>query len=195
MKTLALISLLILLGCSSGTQRGIYVLSAPADDVAGVHTEDGRPVVDIRTVSLPDYLDTTDILLRDGRNELKASETGRWGERLSVGITDALIAALARRQPMTRVLHKPLSGQPARDLLVDIEAFDIQAGGQCVLTARWTILQDDRRTIDAAERGTFVTKTAGSVTDAAVASAMAEAVVQLADRIAADLSRGAKRPR
>ena len=40
------------------------------------------PVVELKPVSLPDYLNSTDILLRDGQNELTASPTGRWGERL-----------------------------------------------------------------------------------------------------------------
>jgi hypothetical protein len=198
MKFLTLAVLILLAGCGSGTPRGIFVLSAPANDVAGVHAEDGRPVVDVRTVSLPDYLDTTDILRRDGRNELKASETGLWGERLSVGISDSLISSLTRRLPAVRVLHAPLPGQPARDVLVNVDAFDIRADGLCVLTARWTILRDDRRTVDTAERGTFLTKAqgaAGSITDAAVVAAMADAVGQLADRIAVDLSRGAQRPR
>src|SRR5580658_387978 len=161
MKFLMLAVSLVLFGCSSGTQPDIYVLSAPADEVAGVHSEDGRPVVELRSVTLPDYLDTSDFLLRDGRNELKASTTARWGERLSVGITHALLMSLTRRLPGMLVVQTPVSGQPARDVLVDVEAFDIRADGQCVLTARWTILQDDRRTIDAAERGTFVTKASG----------------------------------
>jgi uncharacterized lipoprotein YmbA len=196
MKSLALAALLLLAGCASGPPPATYVLSAPAEPVAGVLREDDRPVVDLPTVPVPDYLDTSDIFVRDGRNELKSSQTGRWGERLSVGMTHALIVALARRLPNVLVTHSPLSGQPARDVLVDVEAFDTRPDGRCVLTARWTILREDRRTIGSTERGTFVTMapgTAGSLTDAAIVSAMAAAVEQLADHLAISLGRDAGR--
>lgn len=116
---------------------------------------------------------------------------------MSVGITHALETALARRLPGVLVVHTPLSGRPDRRLLVDVEAFDVQADGRCVLTARWSIA--DSGTATAAEQGTFVTTTAagskGSLTDAAVVAAMEAAVDQLADRIAASLRRAPARPR
>jgi uncharacterized lipoprotein YmbA len=194
---LLLAALIVLTGCSSSPVPSTYVLSAPADPIAGVHSEAGRPVVELPTVSLPDYLDSTDIFLRDGRNELKSSRTGQWGERLSVGITHALETSLARRLPGVLVVHTPLSGRPDRRLLVDVEAFDVQPDGRCVLTARWTIA--DSGTAAVAERGTFLTMTAagskGSLTDTAVVAAMEAAVDQLADRIAVSLRRGSARPR
>ena len=196
---LAVAALIVLAGCSSSPVPRNYVLSVPADPIAEVRGEAGRPVVELPTVSLPDYLDTTDIWSRDGRNELKASPTGQWGERLSVGITHALMASLARRLPGVLVVHTPLSGQPARRLLIDVDAFDIQPGGRCVLTARWTVPGQHTGAVALAERGTFVTAVAaeskGELSDAAIVSAMVAAVDQLADRIAINLRPGAARPR
>ena len=202
MKSLAMLAgLIVLTGCASTPLPRTYVLSTPADPVAGVHNEAGRLVVELPTVALPDYLDSTDILLRDGRNELKASPTGRWGERLSVGITHALEVALARRLPGVLVTRTSMPGQQSLRLMVDVEAFDVQPYGQCVLTARWMIPGDDQQAAAIAERGTFVTKataapgTTGPLPDAAIVSAMAAAVDQLADRIAGSLRRGSARPR
>jgi uncharacterized protein len=202
MKSLvALAGLIVLTGCASSPLPRTYVLSTPADPVAGVHNEAGRLVVELPTVSLPDYLDSSDILLRDGRNELKASPTGRWGERLSVGITHALEVALARRLPGVLVTHTRMSGESSLRLLVNVDAFDVQPNGQCVLTARWMIPGIDQQAAAIAERGTFVTTAqptagaTGSLTDAAIVSAMAAAVDQLADRIAVSLRRGSTRPR
>jgi uncharacterized lipoprotein YmbA len=200
---MALVALIGLAGCSSSPQPSTYVLSAPVDPVAGVRDEAGRPVVELPTVSLPDYLDSMDILLRDGRNELKPSATGRWGERMSVGITHALEGSLARHLPGVLVVHSALSGQPAQRLLIDVDAFDVQPDGRCVLAARWTIPGQNPGTVALAERGTFVTMAAspaatGSkelLSDAAIVSAMTAAVDQLADRIAISLRRGSTRPR
>ena len=74
-------------GCASGVARRLYVLGTPLEST---ETEANGPVVWLRRVSLPDYLDSTDIVWRAGQHGLQTSPTGRWGERLSLGITQAL---------------------------------------------------------------------------------------------------------
>ena len=163
--------------------RKVLYFSAPADAAAGVRAEDGRPPVELRSVGMcRDYLDNTDILLRGGRNELGASWRPAAGASgYAVGITQALTRWRgARRLPSAQVVHSSSPDQPARIVQVDIDAFDIQPEGHCVLTARWTIQREDRRSVAVAERGTFVTQSA-SVTDTAIVSAMDAAVGQLAD--------------
>jgi uncharacterized lipoprotein YmbA len=153
-------------------------------------------VVELRTVSLPDYLDTSEILARDGRNELKVSRTGQWAERLSVGVARALSASLARRLPGILMTRDALSSQTYRSLLVDVDAFDIRPDGHCVLTAHWSVLGVDRRTIEVSERGTFVTSapvSGGGVADSAIVAAMQDAIEQLADHIATGLRRSVGR--
>ncbi len=201
---LALAALIVLAGCSSSPVPNTYVLSTPVAPVAGVRNETGRPVLELPTVALPDYLDTTDLLLRDGQNELKASTTARWGERLSVGITHALRAELARRLPGMTVVQTPLSGQATQRVLVDVDAFDVLPDGRCVLTAKWTVPGADPASPAITERGTFVTRAAVSpataggkatLSDAAIVAAMEAAVDQLGDRIAISVRAAPARPR
>jgi uncharacterized lipoprotein YmbA len=182
--------LLLVTACASGPRPRVYVLGGPENPVPGTTSDAGRPVVALRRVSLPDYLDTTDILLRDGRNEVKASPTGRWGERLSVGLTRALAETLAKRLPAV-VIDQDQSGKdPARTLLISIDAVDIDANSRCVLIGHWTILGEYRRNLAAGEHATIVTSAHyPEVGDSAVVEAIADAIDQLADRIAADLSR------
>jgi uncharacterized lipoprotein YmbA len=190
---------ILLTGCAGSPLPRIYVLGVPAESDPGVVNESGRRVIELPTVALPDYLDSSDIVVRNGQNELIPSKTGRWGERLSIGITHALEVALARRLPGVLVTHTSMAGQPSVSLLVNVEAFDVHPDGRCVLTARW-MLPDigpgDTRQIS--QQGTFVTQAAapaGALSDAAIVSAMAAAIDQLADRIASSWRRAPNRPR
>ena len=182
MKIPLAVPLLVLacqMGCQSGPAPRVYVLGPPASEAEGLTAETNRPVLELRRISLPDYLDTSDMLRRGGRNELTISTTGRWGERLSVGIARALRAGLARRLEGT-IVTGAAAGQTARRLSVDVEAFDAPASGPCVLTARWALS-------GTAVRGTFVSRTVvpdGPNGDAALAAAMSEVVDRLAGEIA-----------
>ena len=183
---------MLLLGCSSGPPRSIYVLGRQENSVAGVTSDAGRPVVELKSVLLPDYLDTTDILLRDGQNEVKASPTGRWGERLSIGVTRMLAQTLNKRVTGVVVERSDTSRQPARTLLINVSAFDIWPDRRCILSARWTILGEDGRSLGAGERATVITSVAPSsngIEDVAVVQAMNAALEQLADHVASDLTR------
>jgi uncharacterized protein len=199
MKSALMIAAVIFLtGCAASPLPRTYVLGTPAEPVPGVVNEAGRPVIELPTVALPDYLDSTDILLRNGQNELTPSTTGRWGERLSLGITHALGVALARRLPGVLLTHTSMPGRASVTLLVNVEAFDVHPDGQCVLTARWMIAGESGQAATISQQGTFVTKAAassGPLSDAAIVSAMAAAVDQLADRIAMSLPRSSVRPR
>jgi uncharacterized lipoprotein YmbA len=183
----ALLAAGLLAGCAGNPTPAIYVLSTPTSAPVSSSSGGNLPVLQVRIVSVPDYLDSTDILLRVGPNELKASPTGRWGERLSRGITTALAANLASRLPGTLVAAGPSLDTPSRQLQVDVEAFDVQADGRSVLAARWSVLSGDARTVRSSGRATFTVPAKGQASDSAIVAAMTEAVGQLADSTAAAL--------
>ncbi len=155
--------------------------------IATTVPQTGRPVIEVKRVQLPDYLDTTDILERRG-NQLVPSPTGRWGERLSVGMTRALMASLAARLPRMVVSATPQSGRPARQILVDVAAFEPTAGHQVVLVARWTITDGAGRQILVAEQTSLVEAIEGTG-DSAVVAAMSHALEDLANELAAGIER------
>jgi uncharacterized lipoprotein YmbA len=179
----ALISFLT--GCLSHHEyRHVYSLDdalvAPTQsDVAPDHS-----VIELQRILIPDYLDTSDILLRVGAHEIHESATGRFGERLSLGVTHALRSDLAARLPQYTVALAQFSGRPARQIVVTVDAFDTWPTGRCVLAADWTILDADKKTLLSAGRGTFTSVAPGiNPGDAAIVAAMADSVRQLADRI------------
>jgi uncharacterized lipoprotein YmbA len=173
----------MLWGCGTFPLPKIYILGAQTRSTPGVIDEAGSPHLEVKTVTVPDYLDTTDILRRSGANQVMASPTGRWGERVSLGITRALAIDLARLLPGV-VIESRGAFEPGRRLLVDVERFEIDETGLCTLTARWRITTSGDKVVANSAQGTFVA-TATSPTDAAVSVAMSSAVDQLAGRIAA----------
>lgn len=176
----------ILAGCLSHREyRHIYSLDRALDAKTEALGAPERPVMQLQRVLIPDYLDTTDILLRMGTNEIHDSATGRFAERLSSGVTHALRSDLASRLSSYSVMLVQPADRTAREIVVNVEAFDVWPTGRCVLVADWTILEAGRRTVLASDRGTFTTGAAGTVQgDGAIVTSMADAVQRLADRVA-----------
>lgn len=167
----------------SGPPAAEYVLGGTPAVTPATVPQTSLPVVEVKRVQVPDYLDTTDILRRSG-NQLVPSLTGRWGERLSVGMTRAMTASLAARLPSVVVTATPV-GRPAREILVDVAAFEARAD-QVVLVADWTIVDSASNRTLVAEQTSLVEAIAGSG-DAALVATMSNEVEQLAGQIAAGI--------
>ena len=188
LRPIALAALIAIAGgCLSQREyRHIYSLDGAADDATPRQAVPERPAVQLQRVLIPDYLDTTAILLRVSVHEIHESTTGRFGERLSLGVTHALRSDLASRLPLYTIALAQPAAEPARQILVNVNAFDVWPSGRCVLVADWTVLDADRKTLLSGDRGTFTTAAVAGVNpgDGAIVTAMADVVRQLADRIA-----------
>jgi hypothetical protein len=170
-------------GCaSSGPPPTEYVLGIEPSAIAVMSPVTQRPVLEIAMVRVPDYLDRTDLLTRSS-SQLTSSQSGRWGERLSVGITRALAASLATRLPNFVVTTTPPLNMPDRRLLVDVSTFEARADRQVVLAARWTITDGGNRSNIQSEQAVVVEPVSATGDSGAVA-AMTRAVEDLADQIA-----------
>jgi uncharacterized lipoprotein YmbA len=168
--------------CGAGSTMRTYVLGNPPSQTIGVWSESGLPVVALESVSVPDYLDSSDILRHTGPNEVTPSPTGRWGDRLSQDVTHALASDLSNILPKVVVVTSFVS-DPFRRIFVEIERFDIEADGRCLLAARWHITAADGKSLSKSRHGTF-SVTATSLDDPSVAAAMTLAIDQLAAQIA-----------
>ncbi|MGE3481464.1 MAG: membrane integrity-associated transporter subunit PqiC [Gammaproteobacteria bacterium] len=172
-----------LAGCGSGgPPPTTYVLGSAAPAVDSVEPLDNRPVVEVKPVLVPDYLDVTDILVRGAGNVVVPSTTGRWGERLSVGMTRALARSLAQRLPNVTVIATPPAERPDRQVLVEIETFEPRADGTVVLVGRWRVLDGGGQDTLAGERVSLTERITGPG-DAALVAAMSRAVDAFAERI------------
>lgn len=162
-----------------------YVLGVMSVAKATATPQTGLPVIEVKRVQVPDYLDTTDILERRG-NALVRLPASRWGERLSVGMTRALAASLAVRLPHMVVTATPSVERPMRQILVDVGAFDATADRKVVLVVRWTVVDGASRRVLLTEEASLVEPIAGAG-DGALVAAMSRALEALADQLAAGI--------
>jgi uncharacterized lipoprotein YmbA len=169
------------------------VLGSPPPAIASVEPLPGRPVIELQRVLVPDYLDVSDIMVRQSANVVAPSHAGRWGERLSVGVTRALAFDLSRRLPDFVVATTPV-GTPTFQALVAIEDFAPRADGTVVLLARWRVMDDASRRTLAGERISLTDRAAKS-DDAAIAAVMTRQVDDLAARLAAGVRQAMLGPR
>jgi uncharacterized lipoprotein YmbA len=183
-------ALVVLSGCSSGPAPRTFLLDPPLQGGNDRSPAADGPVVQVQIVTVPDYLDTEDIVTRDNAHELKASASGKWGERLSSGITDALTSALATRLPAYQVMPARPADRHARQIRVDVDAFDVWGDGRCALGASWTILEPGAAAVAPTRHEVFLTPAvkASAAGDAAVVAAMAATIDKLADALAHDIA-------
>src|SRR5581483_10226412 len=171
-------------GCAASPPRRIFVLSEPQAAGGGVPVKPTLGPIQLQNVTVPDYLDVDDILVRSDRYQLQPIASAQWGERLSGGVTHALTAMLAERLP-------EYAWEPARpvekgaiQILVDVRAFDLWADGRCVLSASWRILERETGTTRTSDRTRISIAASGEVArlgDSAEVVGAADAVARLAD--------------
>jgi uncharacterized protein len=180
----SLAPLLLMVACASTPPPRLYVLGDPAEPAQAMKVQSGRPVVRLLPVTVPEYLDTREIMHRDRSNEVTASSTGLWAERLSVGVTDALAASLATHLPDVVIVTGQPDVPPSRQIMVDVQQFEIGADGRCLLTARWDYVSGNGGKVLRRESDSLVEQ-AAQAGDASVAAAMTRAINRLAMRIVA----------
>ncbi len=133
-----IVSLLLMTSCAS-PPLALYTLTPSDAPVATVAFGDRVPVIEIRRVVVPDYLDTQDILVRNG-NILQRSPHGRWASRLSIEVTRYLTGLLAARRPNALITDQLPVATPNDRIFITISNLDVTSAGLATLEADWTIV-------------------------------------------------------
>lgn len=141
-QTFCTLLALTLSGCAAAPPLRLYTLSEDSASSAvstDAPSRQGAPVIEVTRVSLPDYMDSSDLLVRHG-DVLERSSTGRWASRLSLGATELLTARLAMRWPDAWVTDEPQTRTPDYRLVVHISRLDITSTGTGVMEADWVLV-------------------------------------------------------
>ena len=175
---------LMLAACgTAGPPPKTYVLGAAPTMEAAADPLVGRPVIEVQRVLLTDYLDTTDILVRGPANLVEPSRTGRWRERLSVGVAHALATALSRRLPNAVIATTTPPETAACELQLDVEAFEADASRRVAFVGQWRVLGAASHNTLAGERVSFSEPVDGAG-DEPVVAVMSRMIGDLGERIA-----------
>lgn len=129
----------LLLASCAGPPLKLYTLNVPSSVWETPPLGQGAVVIQVVRVTIPDELDSQDIVYRDG-DILHRSQVGRWASRLSLGITDRLTERLAARRPDALVTDQPPAAAPTYRVVINISQLDVTAAGTATLDADWTIV-------------------------------------------------------
>jgi uncharacterized lipoprotein YmbA len=180
MRLISFLLALLLASCATPPLT-LYTLGAPggAADAAPLGA---RPIViAVARVTVPDELDTEDLVVRDG-STLRRSTVGRWASRLSLGITDRVTQLLAERRPDALVTDRPLTDTPSYRVLINIGRLEVTAAGVATLDADWMIVPREAGAPTLRDRGHF-SVTGPVATDADVVALLGAVLDQLAGAI------------
>ncbi|RFD20042.1 membrane integrity-associated transporter subunit PqiC [Komagataeibacter melaceti] len=182
-----LLSAMMLSACSSAPVR-FYTLGAPAiatgeQTVGTTQITDSTPVIEVERARMPDYLDSQDIMVRDG-HEIVRSGLGRWASRLSVGATDLITARLAEKWPTIFVTDQPQPERPTWRLQINISRLDVSRDGKAALNADWAIIPQDPQASILRSRTVIATESSAA-SNANVAKVSESLLNELSNRIEA----------
>ncbi len=178
-------------GCFGSKPTRFYTLSSLAGDTAGtVDSRGASRVIAVGPVSIPDYVDRPQIVVRESTNQVQLAGLDQWAGSLSDMVGRVLVEDLAAQLPGDQVVAFAQAGASVFDyrVAVQITRFDVSTAGEAVVSATWRVW--DRA-------GTKTRLTASSTTRALAPSAtyqdrvaaLSQAVADLGGDIARSLAR------
>jgi uncharacterized lipoprotein YmbA len=168
--------------CSS-PNPSLYVLATVPGPVQG----GGPRVVELRAISIPHYLERSQIVRSSEGYRMDVLSNEWWGEPLDTMMTRVLVQEISQRLPRSTVYsdNGAISTPPDATVAVNLQRLDLDRDGAVLLAAQIAV---ERKT-SAARGVTFTVRPADATTQALVA-AMSTATGQLADAIAVLLAAG-----
>jgi len=149
----------------------------------------GTVGIGVGPVMVPGYLHRTQIVTRNGADQVELAMFHRWAEPLEDGMARILAEEIAARVPTERVVTFPWRGVVARaiqyQVVVTVVRFDGHEGGDVTLDTRWRIL--DSQGGEQAFRRSTVIEASKAPGHEPIVAAMTRALVSLGREIALEI--------
>jgi uncharacterized lipoprotein YmbA len=182
---LSLVPPLALAACSSSPDPGLYVIAVRP----GTAVSSGPPVVQLRDVTLPSYLDRREIVRSSEDYKIGVRSNDWWAEPLGSMLGRVLSLELSQRLPGSNVYREggAISLDPNAVLAVNVQRLEVDASRTVQLLAQVAVeFNRPRRT---ASRNFTIAKPVSATTVVAEVAAISDAVAELADGIAQMMQR------
>src|SRR5438132_5931303 len=200
---LLLISFL-LSGCGTFSPRSdpsrfftLTAITQPGATATQDSSDPGGVSLGIGPIRLPGYLDRQEIVTRIPQNRIDVSENDRWAEPLETNFTRVLAQNLSVLLHTHRLVFFPweLNRSPAYQVEVEVHRFEANAGGDVHLSARWAVLDTNKKIPLKSGETVLTRQPAMKSTDTSVA-ALSETVADLSREIANSIiaADGQRRP-
>jgi len=125
-------------GCGTTPDSTFYTLNAEAG--TGSAQKSGISIV-VGPVTVPEAVDRPELVIRTTGNRLKIEEFHRWVEPLKTEIPRVVAAQLRRDlgTPKTAAFSDVALTDPDFRVLLDIQRFESQLGGDATVDVLWTV--------------------------------------------------------
>jgi len=147
------------------------------------------PTIGIRRVTLPDYLDQSQLVTRVGPEEVEFLPAARWAEPLATQMTRILANDIASAAGLAEVPVYPWvrNRTPSFVVSVNVQRFE-REGGSVLLEATYR-LEDSTGVIHRPPRTSSITEATDSAGPAATVSAMSRALTRLSKEMVESVGR------
>jgi len=186
----------MLSGCGTFSPRSdpsrFFTLTAIAQPGATATKDSSNPggvSLGIGPIRLPGYLDRQEIVTRVPQNRIDVSENDRWAEPLETNFTRVLAQNLSVLLRTDRLVFFPweLNRKPAYQVEVEVLHFETNSGGDVQMSARWAVLDTNKKIPLKSGETVLTRQPATKSTDASVA-ALSETLGDLSRAIANAIS-------
>lgn len=188
LKNSFLILFLLLTACGSTVQPKYYLLTP--DNSNSASSPQKQLLISLGPVTLPAYLDRSQIVTRRGATQLELADAHRWAEPLQKNFSAVLAEDMRQQLHQAGVLVFPSRERTAVDyrVAVDVVRFDTDDAGNAVLIADWSIQNGNRQPVLPARRSRYRTSVSPASDYAAIVTALSDTVTQLGREIAAAIT-------
>jgi hypothetical protein len=185
LKLLATGTVIFAAACAETPPARFFMLdSAPAPERPDPVQRPGA-AVKVGTISLPLYLERSQVVTRTSPYRVDVSEFDRWAEPLDAMVPRILLENLENQLGPERLVpsNRRTPPSPAYSLDVTFSRMDIGSDGQVTVAARWDLIETGTDRVFLT-RSPVITRQAADSGLEAAAAAMSQALALLAGEIA-----------
>lgn len=137
------IAALLMGGCAGGETQ--YYVLRPAADIEPLNNHinpQTQPIIALRNLDLPHYLDEQNIVYLLGNGQIERAEQQRWAEPLRDNLRSAMVDSIRKLTGNPRTFAYPLATNIRPERIIDIQISDFaidKVKQRLLLNANWQI--------------------------------------------------------